>query len=855
MTARRVAGGCLRALVFVALSAALWAALVSAVGAAPAADGLALRWEIERNVADPAHADGRSRATLTLTNRGAEAWPAAGWALYFNCQAGIEPEGHDPRVAFEALAGTLYRMRPRAGFGTLAPGQSIALQVLHAEVVAKMDKAPKGPYVVFDSAPAEGQAINAFERVVPTRPEQLSDAAIALTPEAIYRRNEATATLAAETLPPVLPSPRAFERRAGRVHWAVMPVIDAPGALQREAQQATALLAPRLPLAAQATVRGRLRLRIGAVPGPASPEAYTLVVDPAGHGSVTLRGRTPAAIARGLQSLRELMPLPDAAASEGVTLPALRIADAPRFAYRGLLLDVARNFQPKATVLRLLDLMARYKLNTLHLHLADDEGWRLAIDGLPELTEVGAVRGHTLDGADRLPPAYGSGPSVDDPHGSGFYSHADYVEILRHAAALHIEVIPEIEMPGHSRAAVKAMQARSARLAAAGRADAAGFLLSDPEDASVYRSPQFYTDHVMNPGLASTYAFIEQVVAQVASLHRDAGVPLRTLHVGADELPAGAWERSPACARLMQSLGLRSRAELWDHFYRRVIAIVRAHGAQPAGWEELGARRPPGRDAAPLEPNPAFIAERPPLFVWNNLDDAADLAYRLANAGYPIVLAPATALYFDMAHSARPDEPGVNWAATIDLDTVFDYLPLDATRVAPTDPARRPGLQPLSARGRGQVLGLEATLFSETVREPQRIDYLLMPRLLALAECAWAGEPAWARASGHAVATRLHAQAWSVFANQVGQRVLPRLAAEWPDLNYRIAPPGLLKQGGRVWVNHQLPGFSARYTTDGSEPGPGSPLVAGPIGEHGWIRVAAFDRNGRRGLSSLVDNR
>ena len=212
--------------------------------------------------------------------------------------------------------------------------------------------------------------------------------------------------------------------------------------------------------------------------------------------------------------------------------------DAPRFGYRGLMLDVARNFQPKAAVLRVLDLMARYKLNAFHFHLTDDEGWRLEIPSLPELTSVGARRGHTLDSSRFLPPAYGSGPDVDQPFGSGFYSRADYVEILRYAAARHIEVIPELEMPGHARAAIKAMEARFRTLQATGDAEGASrFLLSDPEDRSIYTSAQGYHDNVMNPALPSTYAFIERVVQDLVALHREAGVPLRNLHVGGDEVP------------------------------------------------------------------------------------------------------------------------------------------------------------------------------------------------------------------------------------------------------------------------------------------------------------------------------
>src|SRR5207245_2355393 len=190
-----------------------------------------------------------------------------------------------------------------------------------------------------------------------------------------------------------------------------------------------------------------------------------LVVDPA--QGIRIVGVSAAGVFYGLQSLRNLLPAPTPRA--GLTLSAIRVVDAPRFGYRGFMLDVARNFHPKPLVLRTLDLLARYKLNVFHMHLTDDEGWRIEIPSLPELTAVGARRGHPPDSDRHLPPAFGSGPLVDRPWGSGFYSRADYVEIVRYAAARHIDVISEIEMPGHARAAVTALA------------------LNRPHDTSVYR--------------------------------------------------------------------------------------------------------------------------------------------------------------------------------------------------------------------------------------------------------------------------------------------------------------------------------------------------------------------------------
>lgn len=534
-------------------------------------------------------------------------------------------------------------------------------------------------------------------------------------------------------------------------------------------------------------------------------------------------------------------------------MPELTIVDAPRFGYRGFMLDVSRNFHGKEVVFKWLDLMARFKLNKFHFHLTDDEGWRLEIAGLPELTDVGAVRGHAASPGVRLQPAYGSGPDPKDASGSGYFTRDEYKQILRYAQARHIEVIPEIEIPGHARAAVQAMESRYHRLKAAGDKDYARYLLNDLEDRSVYNSPQLFGDNVINPGHESSYTFIEHVVDEVVKLHREAGVPLSTIHMGGDELAHGAWEKSPVSAAMMKKHNLKTVVDLWDYFYDRVDGMLRKHGLFMSGWEELAARQTTLDGRPKLIPNPRFPQRGFSAYVWNNTVGNEDLAYRLANAGYDIVLTPVTRMYMDMAHNANPDEHGVNWGAYVELDTVHDFIPLDINKNAPE--ASRIGKDRLTDYGKRRVRGLQANLFVETVRDPARIDYLVMPRLVAVAERGWAADPAWARESDPARMDALHRDAWTGFVNALGQRVLPRLDLDGSKLAYRIAPPGMMVEGGRVLVNHVLPGMTLRYTVDGGMPSASSPVVDGPIAARGTIRAAAFDRNGRMGQVASIEQR
>ncbi|WP_229429288.1 family 20 glycosylhydrolase [Massilia sp. ST3] len=840
-----------------ALLAALLALMAPGAQAEPAgkpvpqlagsADGakLQLRWELQRKPASTQLPQGGSPARFILTNGDDQPLPASGWSLYFTGIDRMPAGAQSAGLVLEQVAGGLFRLRPGPDFKGLAPGQALEFAYRHNDAVFMPSRSPSGPYLVYDAAPDAGVPLR-YEVAPLAEPPQRGKTGSphsAVSPEDTYWRNARADLLPASSVPPVLPTPLQLDPGQGRLALAGRPQVKASAALSNEAALARSLFPATLP----ASGGPSLRLSVGPVDGQASPEAYRLTIS-AAHG-IDIVGNSAAGVAHGLQTLRDLMPLPGATAPD---LPELSIVDAPRFGYRGFMLDVARNFHNKQTVFKWLDLMARFKLNTFHFHLTDDEGWRIEIAGLPELTAIGAVRGHSAKPGVRLQPAYGSGPDPRDASGSGHYTRADYKEILRYAQARHITVIPEIEMPGHARAAVQAMEARYHRLTRAGSRDAARYLLNDADDRSEYTSAQYFKDNVINPGLESSYTFIDHVVREMAALHREAGVPLKTIHMGGDELANGAWEKSPASHAMMRKHGLETSADLWDYFYERVDAIVRKHGMLTSGWEELAARKTTLDGAPKLIPNPRFTRKGFTAYVWNNTAGAEDLAYRLANAGYDIVLTPVTRAYFDMAHNANPEEHGVNWGAYVELDTVYDFVPFDIMRDAPE--AARMGKDRLTDYGKRRVRGIQANLFSESVRDPARIDYLVMPRLAALAERAWAADPGWATALDAAKATALHRSAWSGFVNALGQRVLPRLDLEGPGMAYRIAPPGLILDKGRVLANHVLPGMMLRYTSDGTDPTPASNLVTGPIAERGTIRVAAFDRRGRRGAVAAIES-
>ena len=805
---------------------ALLLALTPRAGAAQTA--LQLRWEL---VGDSiANDHGASRAAFTLTNRDTKALAPTGWAIYYSALHGAGPGTVGGGFTIEDVIADLHRLVPAAGFAGLAPGASIRIPYL-TDLLLNASFLPRGPYIVFDAAKEVGVPLQDYVAVPFERR--------AVTPESQFVLDSAIRVIPASELPPVFPTPVEVTQGTGALHLTALPPVEAPEALRNEAAFAAEYLRPYFGTTRKGGVLP-LRLDVGPVAGQASPEAYTLVVDPV--QGVRIVGASPAGVFYGLQSLRSLLPPAGPTPRAGLVVPAIRVVDAPRFGYRGFMLDVARNFHPKPVVLRTLDLLARYKLNVFHLHLTDDEGWRIELPSLPALTAVGARRGHTLDSGTHLPPAFGSGPDVDRPWGSGFYSRGDYVEILRYAAARHIEVIPEIEMPGHARAAIKSMEANQQ------------YRLNDPDDRSVYTSAQGYHDNVMNPALESTYRFIERVVGELVAMHREAGVPLRHIHMGGDEVPAGVWEGSPAVQAYVKAHSLTSVDDLWFVFYGRVEQILKTQDLLPSGWEEIAVRKTHRAGQPTNIPNPDFAARGWRAYVWNNVPGggAEDLAYRLANGGYDVVLSPVSNLYFDLAWNQNPEETGLDWGGYVDLRKPFQFIPFDYYRNVPVDPSVFVGKDRLTDYGRAHVVGIQGNLWSETLGAEGRLEYMLLPKLFGLAERAWAPDPDWAGERDPARADSLYREGWSHFVNVLGQRELPRLDREVPGVNYRIPTPGLKVEDGVVRCSVELPGFILRYTTDGSEPTVRSALVRGPIPLRGTVRVAAFNTTGRKGHTARL---
>ncbi len=419
------------------------------------------------------------------------------------------------------------------------------------------------------------------------------------------------------------------------------------------------------------------------VDGRLGPEEYRLVSDARG---VLVEGGDAAGVFWGAQTLRQLLG-PDAHRRAPVrrdriwAVPHLTIEDAPRFRWRGLMLDVARHFMPKDGVLRYLDLMAAHKLNVFHFHLTDDQGWRIEIRRHPRLTEVGAWRARTKFG-------HRASPLWDEkPHG-GHYTQDDIREIVAYAAERHITVVPEIDVPGHSQAAIAAYPEL-------GNTD-----VIDTTALSVWDT-WGVNPNVLAP-TDNTLRFYEEVFEEVLDLF-----PSEFVHIGGDECPKEQWRSSPAVQARIAELGLADEDALQSWFVRHFDTWLSARGRRLIGWDEI------------LE---GGLADGAAVSSWRGYAGGT----AAARAGHDVVMCPEQHVYLDHRQDGGPDEPvPIGWVRT--LEDVYRFEPVP------------PELTPAQA---AHVIGTQANVWTEAMEDAARVDYQVFPRLAAFAEVAWSTLPA-----------------------------------------------------------------------------------------------------------------
>ena len=819
-------------------------------------NNLKINWEL---IANNYQKEEKVLCSFTFTNTSKTDFPSAGWTLYFNYNKRISSDLSTTDFIILHLNGDIYQIKPTQNFKGLKLNQSINFTFLTGGMVLNLTTAPSGFYIVWDVNPEKGYSIKNYFL------KPIVDSTINfITPEIRYNNNKAIEDIPIENLPKIFPSPKYFKSNQGNFvldkNVNIISDTEFLSVAKYLSDELEKVVENKIFINTDSSYSKQIVLQKADLKN----EEYILDIKP---NKIEISASSSSGIFYGIQSLKSLFPSDSWKKKvDKITVPNCYVKDEPRFEFRIFMFDVARNFQTKETIFKILDAMSLYKMNTFHFHFSDDEGWRIEIPSLPELTEVGGKRGFTLDSASFLPTAYASGPDTGVYPGSGYYSRQDFVEILKYATERHIQVIPEIESPGHSRAAIKAMDSRYNKFMKLGNPlEAERYLLRDINDKSVYSSAQLWTDNVMCVALPSTYDFLEKVIDEILAMYKDANAPIATIHLGGDEVPSGTWALSPLCNKLIADDNkLNSTDDLWYYYFDKIEKILTKRNLSVSGWEEIAMRKTVLDGKKIYIPNPDFANKGFRAHVWNNGIGwgSEDLPYKLANAGYKVMLSCVSNLYFDLEYEKSSEEIGYYWAGFNDIDKPFYFIPFDYYKNTKEDTDGNPidsslfnGKERLTDYGKSNILGIQGQLFSENVRNIGILEYLLYPKLLALAERAWAQNPSWATELDNNKSENLYNKEWSVFVNMLGKKELPRLDYYAGGFGYRIPPVGISIENGKVSANIQQPGFTIRYTTDGSEPTNKSAIYSSPITKKGKITFCAFSNNGRKGRMTTVENK
>ena len=549
----------------------------------------------------------------------------------------------------------------------------------------------------------------------------------------------------------IVPAPASLEKQVGNFEFSAKTRCSVENEMQ---QQVAAQFFKRFETVAGFTPEiGQNSLQadmVLATDSTLKEEAYRLQVTP---GQIRIAANSEPGFFYAFQSLRLMLPSTIAGSEkiqENWTIPAVEINDAPRFGYRGLMLDVSRYFIPKETVLRIIDNMSVLKMNKLHLHLVDDNGWRLEIKKYPKLTEVGAWRVER----DQPFPAREIAQPGEKASVGGFYTQDDIREMVAFARERHVEIIPEIEMPAHTNSSLAAYPELACSVVEKPITVLPG--LNTKQAAIIYCA-----------GKDEVFDFLEDVIDEVAELF-----PSKYIHLGGDEAYKTHWENCPDCQARMKAEGLPNEEELQSYFMKRMSRYVQSKGKEVMGWDEL---------------TNSEIPEDAIIYGWRGDGDAALIA---ARKGHRFVMTPAKKLYLIRYQGPQWFEP-LTYFGNNTLKDVYDYEPVQADWEEGVDTL---------------LMGIQGSLWTEFCQTPEDVEYLVFPRLAAVAERGWA-----AKGSGK----------WEAFLPALDNYLVQldeqgvTYAKSMYNLDHLVQPAaGKLK----VALSCIRPDVEIRYTNDGTEP-------------------------------------
>ena len=743
---------------------------------------------------------------------------SADWQFFFNqFSRSVKLPAGCP-VDIDEVSTTYYRVKPNANYKTLAAGDSLVVDMVMGGSLVNKCYRPAGGHVVLGGDMAHPIAVN-IKRSPLDQPGQWRDHKAYPDGNYMYSFNEAINGFSDGYTGndyDIFPSPKQVDIEDGFTQVGSLVSIKTGKWFQwggyRRAKNLLSTELERRGIYVSSGQKTVIKLLLDKKMSD-NREYYSLRVH---DGQITILGPTQAALINGVKTLIAALDH-----SKGHRLQNCFVIDWPDFGYRGMMLDVARNFVIKPNdYKRVIDLLSYYKFNAIQFHFTDDEAWRLEIPGFPELTQVAARRGATLDEKGYLAQIFDGNGNPDDLSqcANGYFTRDEFIDMLRYAWQRGIRVIPEIETPGHARAAIVAMKNRAMNNPAAEQ-----FRLWDDKNESEYTSAQNYHDNVLNVASDDVYRFIDRVVAELQKMYKEAGLKLEIVHLGGDEVPNNAWSKSPDVQELMMRHNLKDQHEVSEYYIKRISALLAQRKIRIEGWQEVAMNHSPEFNAV-VAPHVAGVN------AWSTVGSRANVPYRLANEGYPVILSNVTNFYMDMAYSWHQNEQGLHWGGKVDEFDSWSALPANIYATARTNVDGTP--INITTAGDGQIklekpkniIGVQAQLWGETLRSFDEVQYLLLPKMMGVSERAWTAVPDWSK---DLTDVKAYNEARHQYNLKIGTRELPLLKGMGYD--FRVGPPGIKVVDGKLLINTQYPDELVTYTLDGSEPTIDSPRWTAPV--------------------------
>ena len=771
------------------------------------------------------------------------------WSLHWNQQSAIiDNDSLPPNLKYQYVAGQSYNILSFGKGFTLNTGESVSVDLKQSGVVKRKSDLPVGGFVVIDNQFIDVKFINLWQNAMGI--ERLD------IPSSVDRYNNyLSSTVNKSELDLIVPTPNTIELLGGELPLKSKYSITIDESLNLDSNLIVSLLdeVTEIDIKKNDSIND---IYVDYV-DDLNEESYILNIN---QDKILISASDRAGALYAIQSLKQIFLV---SKLENTPIKNLIVNDSPRFSYRGMLLDISRNFYGPEKIKQIIDYLSFFKINHLDFRITDDEGWRLEIPGLEELTEVGSKRAYTKDEFENLIPMYGSGPDTDSS-GSGYLSRVEFIDILKYANQRNITIIPQISFPSHARSAIISMNARYQKYMKLGNiVEAEKYLLIDPEDKSEYYSAQGFNDNIACICRESAYTFYDKVIDEVYLMYKDAGVKFQKFGVGADELPYGAWQKSPICDKFMDEKSITGDYNaLYEMMQRRVYNKLSSYDLTMTGWDDILLKLTE-KNQSETKIKDFFKDDDILLYVWKNDwgQGRQDMIYKYANLGYKTIMSNSSAFYFDMVDDRDFDNIGLSWSGyadykdiwTVDVYDIFnDSYGVEKNNISQDYINSSEKLNP---ENRENIIGIQSQIWSETIKSEDILDYMFMPNIIVFSQKAWSNDPKWTTISDQELRRKTLQKEWNNFANNIGQRLLPIVDNIFDGLKYDLPKPGGVIINDSLFANSAFPGLYIKYTLDGSIPNSESANYSSPfkLNKDDVVHLRLFNKLGRGGNTIMVD--